>query len=282
MSALRSILQQPLVHFLLLGGLIFGAFSFLEGEEGAAQDDIIVVELEAVRQLSAGYEKTWRRKPDGSELASLIDDHIREEVLVREAQSFALDENDVVIRRRLRQKMEFLVESAVAALQPSDEELKVFFQANVEDYTMAGRIALEQVFIGTEANGAAIDTVKAALEGGADPMAVGQRSLLPPTTPLATETAIDGTFGTGFYGTLAELPEGAWVGPVRSGYGLHVVRVVKREEARIPEFEQVKEHLEHDWRKRKTSELSNKEYRRMLSRYSVTQPDPAETVDLVR
>ena len=97
-----------------------------------------------------------------------------------------------------------------------------------------------------------------------------------------TQSAIDGTFGSGFYAAVADLPEGAWAGPVRSGYGVHVVRVAKREDTRVPDFEAVRERLEHDWRKQKTAELSDKEYQRMLSRYSVTQPDPADTRDLVR
>ena len=282
MSVLRSVLQQPLVHFLLLGALIFVAFSVLEGDDGAVQEDVIVVDLETVRQLSASYENTWRRKPNDTELAGLIDDYIREEVLVREAEAFGLDENDVIIRRRLRQKMEFLVESAVAALQPSDEELEAFFKSKVEGYTRAGRIALEQVFVGAEADGAKIDAIKVALESGTDSATVGERSLLPPNTPLTTRTAIDGTFGTGFYAAVSDLPEGVWSGPVRSGYGLHLVRIIKREDARVPQFEEVRERLEHDWRKDKTAELSNKEYQRMLSRFSVKRPDPAETRDLIR
>ena len=282
MSVLRRIFQQPLVHFLALGALIFIAFELIEGDENTVRDDVIVVDLQMVKQLSARYENTWRRKPNNSELAGLIDDHIREEVLVREAEAFGFDENDAVIRRRLRKKMEFLVESAVAALQPSDEQLKAFFQINVGDYSKAERIALEQVYIGEKADGATIDAVKAALEGGEDPAGLGERSLLPPYTTLTTRSVIDGTFGNGFFAAVAEFPEATWAGPVRSGYGLHVVRIIKREKPRTPNFDEVREYLERDWRKNKTAELSNKEFQRLLSRYSVRQPSSAETVDLVR
>lgn len=282
MSTILSIFRQPLLHFLVLGGLVFAAFYYIEGTEPAPPQDDIAIDRATAERLAAGFTQAWRRKPTEMELSALIDDHIREEVLVREARDFALDQNDVVIRRRLRQKMEFLAESAVAAQQPSEQELNAFYQANAGRFSKDARLAIEQVYVGETADEETIETLLTALQAGQDFTSLGKRSLLPVTVPLAPPTAIDGTFGPGFAAVLLNQEQGVWIGPLRSGFGHHLVRITDRQDATLPPLADIRDQVIRDWRRDRADALAEQEFARMLSRYTVTRPDPADTADLVQ
>jgi len=282
MSIFLSIARQPLLHFLVLGGLVFAAYYYIDGTEPAPPMNDITIDRATAERLSAGFAKTWRRKPTQQELTALIDDFIREEVLVREAKAFALDQNDAVIRRRLRQKMEFLTESVSAARTPEQQELEAFFEANSGRFATDARLAMEQVYLGEEADKNSIDALLVSLEAGEDFTTLGQRSLLPPDVSLSPQTAIDGMFGAGFSATLLDLEPGKWLGPVRSGYGNHLVRVTAREDAAVPPLASIRDRVLREWHREKADELSDQEYTRMLDRYTVNRPGQAETADLVQ
>ena len=274
MARLSALFRQPLVHFLLIGAAIFGVFAALDDSSPSAPSlQEIVVTTEKAEQLAAQFQSVWRKPPTGQELNSLVDDFIREEVLVREATALSLDLNDVVIRRRLRQKMEFLTDSAAAALKPSDEQLRAYFDANAERYSSDARIAFDQIFVGEAPSVEKIEQVRNVLTPETDHTLVGARTLLPPSLPMSPESSVDGTFGRGFFDQLTEIEAGAWSNPVRSGYGIHIVRITERSDARILDFESVRDAVLRDWTKDKASGIAEAYYARMLERYSVSRPD---------
>ena len=273
MTRLANLFRQPLLHFLLIGAAIFAVYAVLDESPAATATGEIVVTSAKAEQLAAGFQSVWRRPPTAEELDRLVDDHIREEVLVREATALSLDRNDAVIRRRLRQKMEFLTDSAAGALKPSDDELRDHMEANAERYTSSAKIAFEQVFVGENPGGAEIDAARSALEEGTDPAGVGARTLLPASLPMSVRTVVDGTFGRGFFDAVADLETGAWRGPVRSGYGMHLVRVAQRAEGERLPFETVREAVLRDWTKAKAGEIADAHYQRMRARYVITRPD---------
>ena len=117
-----KLLREPLVHFLLLGAALFGVFALL-GDRGSARPSHIVITPGHLEHLLVSFTRTWQRPPTAPELAGLIDDAIREEVLYREAVAMGLDRDDTIVRRRLRQKLEFLTEETAEMAAPSDEEL---------------------------------------------------------------------------------------------------------------------------------------------------------------
>ena len=268
-----ELVRQPLLHFLLIGAAIFGIFSARDESPSAPALQEIVVTTEKAGQLAAQFRAIWRRPPTDDELSALIDDFIREEVLVREATALSLDRNDAVIRRRLRQKMEFLTDSAAAALKPSDDDLRAYFDANSKRYSSDARIGFDQVFIGDAPSGEEIEQALSALQGGADHMVIGARTLLPPSLPISPQPSIDGTFGPGFFNQLMKAEAGVWSGPVRSGYGVHFVRITERLTSRIPEFASVRDVVLRDWTEDKADEIAESHYARMLERYSVSRPD---------
>ena len=130
MIPVPRLLREPLLHFLLIGAAVFGAFALRDAPEAPQEAGAIVLTLPRVQELIDGFEANWRRAPTPKELDGLIDGYLAEEVLVREALALALDQGDAVIRQRLAQKMAFLIESAVQAVEPGAGELRGFFQEN--------------------------------------------------------------------------------------------------------------------------------------------------------
>ncbi len=272
-GAVCRVLRQPLLHFLLIGTAVFALFARLDDTPPATPNDRIVVGEARVAQLAEGFEAVWRRPPTEDELAGLIDDFVREEVYVREALALGLDRDDAVIRRRLRQKMEFLTASAADALVPSDADLRAFYADHEARFTTPVRVALDQVFLGEAPGESAVADVLAALDRGVAPETLGARTLLPRSLPASPETVIDGTFGRGVFEAVLELEPGTWTGPVRSAYGSHLVRVTQRTEATPLPFDAVRADVEAEWRRARAAALEQERFENLRARYEIVRPD---------
>jgi hypothetical protein len=118
MSILHRLAREPLVHFLGIGALVFALHGAGETAPTTPGETVITVAPAQVERLAAQFEAAWRRSPSRQEIAALVEDHVREEIYYREALALGVDRDDTVIRRRLRQKMEFLGEGAASALDP--------------------------------------------------------------------------------------------------------------------------------------------------------------------
>lgn len=272
---LIQLLRQPLVHFLLIGVVIFGFFAAVDETPSVSSVREIVVTKDMVEQLAARFKSVHRRRPTSQELSGLVDNLIKEEVLVREATALSLDRNDTVIRRRLRQKMEFLTSSAVAALKPTDDQLRAYFKANAKQYTAPARIAFEQVYLGEAPAKDVIDQARSALKSGnyTPPDGVKKLLLLPASVPLSSQMAVDKVFGREFFKRLGDIDVGNWSKPVQSGYGIHLVRISKRVPASVIPFDAVRGGVQRDWLSAKAKEMAEGQYARMLARYQVNRPD---------
>jgi hypothetical protein len=274
---LNRAIREPIFHFLVIGALLFGVFAFLsEGEVEPTGTEVVSVSPEEAAQLVSQFRQTWRRAPNEDELESLIQAYVREEVLVREALSLSMDVDDPVIRRRLAQKMEFLVTSSAAALVPSDEELQAQYDANRDAYSTGMQMAFEQVYLGASPTpGEVADTI-AALTGGNVPETLGQRTLLPAKMDVTGRQAIENTFGAGFFEGLRDIALGEWGGPVQSGFGVHVVRITDRIAATQRPLDAVRGQVEADWRAAATEELTAAVFEELEARYQITTPSPEE------
>jgi len=263
------LLKDPLIHFLLIGLAVFVVFDLRNEPVAPPRATVIEITEDHVARLDAQFRGVWRRPPTPGELDGLIDAYIREEILYREAIALGLDRDDTVIRQRLSQKMEFLAEPAADIVPATDAELRAFHASNRARYRQAPRIAFEQVFLGETPPGAALRQ----LQAGASPGAVGAPSLLPPAMTAASPQVVDGTFGAGFFDAVADLPAGEWRGPVRSGYGPHLVRVGDAEAARDPPFEAVRERVAADWRAERAQTLKQELFESLKAKYEIRLPD---------
>ncbi len=272
-----SVLKEPLFHFFLLGGAIFGWFSYLNPSPSTPDDgNQIVVDMQDINRFIDQFQSTWQRPPTPEELAELQDAFLRQEVLVREARALGLDQGDSIVRNRLAQKMEFLTLSLAQASEPDDATLQAHLDENKERFLRPERVAFEQVAVGPTPETAQINEMLGALNGGADPAQFAGPSLLPAALPLSPAQKVDATMGRGFHALLNDLPVGQWVGPVASGFGYHLVRVNTREPARLPAFEDIREDVLFDWRRNLKSDLSEAQFVALKEKYDLITPTPED------
>ena len=140
-----QLLREPLLHFLVLGAVLFGLFSVVDKKEANAPTKI-VVSAARVANLADGFTRTWRRPPTERELQDLIENYIRDEVFYFEGKAAGLDNDDAVIRRRVRQKMEFIAEDMVGA-EPTEEQLAGYLASHPERFRVEDRLTFRHVFL---------------------------------------------------------------------------------------------------------------------------------------
>lgn len=273
---MKKLLREPVFHFALLGIALFAYFSVVnDGAPEVGQSDQIVITDADIRQLIEQHKSVWRRPPTPQELTALIDGSVREEILVREALALGLDQGDAAIRNRLRQKMQFLTESAAQMLEPEDQVLRDYMQANPDGFSTPAKIAFDQIYLGETAGQGDVDAALAQLAAGANPQTLGRGGLLPPSTSLVAARQVDGSFGTGFFAALETAEPGIWGGPVRSGYGIHLVRITDSQAQMLPDFEDIRDKVLFDWRRVQAEFLTKTQMAALRDQYQVIIPDQA-------
>ena len=264
----RRLAREPLVHFLVVGALIFAVW----GGGGDAADRSITVTEAQVRGLTGQWEQQWHRQPTLAEIDGLIRDLIKDEVYYREAVRMGLDTDDIIIRRRMRSKMEFLVAAQAENETPSDTALQRWLDTHRRDYATAPALSFDQIYVGSDAARAATGLVK--LEKGVDPA----RLALPLSVPLMLDNAasgdIDRQFGDGFARAVAALPPGRWAGPVTSGFGQHLVRLRKLTPGAVSPLSAVRKAVENDWREANRVARENAAYQALLDGYTIRIAKP--------
>jgi hypothetical protein len=269
---LRRLIREPLLHFLLLGLLLFLLYNLVSGQRGGADRRIVITDA-IIASIVQSYQGTWQRPPTPSELKGLIANRVREEILYREGVAMGLDRDDSVIRRRVLQKVDVLTEESLGQQAPSDAVLAAWLQKNATHYAQPAVLDFEQVLFDPARRGARlrsdVATALARLRAGADPATLGDRSLLPVRTSASPADLVARDFGEDFAAALITLPVGAWQGPVRSGYGVHLVRVTRRIAGRPATLAEVRSSVERDWESERRAQAKEDYYRRLRQDYSV-------------
>ena len=277
---MKKILCEPLLHFLLLGGAIFVVYSLVSKRTGEEPGKIVISQGQ-IASIVVGFTRTWQRPPTSEELEGLVQDRVREEVYCHEALALGLDKDDIIIRRRLRQKMEFVTDDVVAQAQPTDDELSAYLQAHPDLFRMQRQCTFSHVYLNPEKHGEnlARDTAQLLARlnqagGKADVSALGDSFLLEHTLAAAPSSEVAKQFGEKFAAKLDELAPGQWQGPVESGYGVHLVFVSERTEGRLPALAEVRDAVCREWVNARRLEANEKLYEAMLKRYVVTIERP--------
>jgi PPIC-type PPIASE domain len=282
---IRKFLHEPLVHFLALGAVVFLLFHLTVNRD-EPQDGKIVVTPGKVEQLVSGFSRTWYRPPTQRELDGLVEDYIREEVLYREALAMGLDKDDTIVRRRMRQKLEFLTEDTTAAAQPTDQDLQSWLDMHPDKFRVEPKMALSQVFFnasrrGESAFAAASKTVEQ-LNSARKSIAVtelGDTTMLPHELPLSSVGEVASVFGEEFAQQIMQLETGRWAGPVQSGYGWHLVYVSERTEERSRPLSEVREAVQREWLAARRKEIVDSTYRKLREKYMVVVEAPKPQAD---
>jgi hypothetical protein len=279
---LKTILQEPLLHFLLIGSVLF-AFVAWVGVRSGRDKAAIVVTSAQVELLAANYAKAWGRPPTQAELSGLIDDRVQEEIAVREAMATGLDRDDTIIRRRLRQKYEVMAEEQSAPAAPTDADLSAYLATHADRFTPPATVSFDQIVLdvaGTAADGErAAALARAALEQGGDPVKLGRASMLPSRVHNAPLDRVGREFGPAFADRLPRLPTNEWTGPVPSPYGVHLVRVTGYVPGVVPPLETVRIAVAREWENERRVAARTEAYRKLRERYQVmVEPSPASSI----
>jgi parvulin-like peptidyl-prolyl isomerase len=275
--------REPLLHFLLLGFALFLYYD-LGSDDAGAPPRRIHVERGQVQQLVANFERTWSRTPTAEELDAMVEGHVREEVFYREALAMGLDRDDPMVRRRLRMKLEFILED-LTPQDVSDTALEDFVRQNADDFRRQTQVSFRHVYLDPDRRPdlpADAARLLAALNDGANADELGDPTLAPRNYQRARQDEIERDFGQELAREVVALPPGAWRGPVYSPFGAHLLKIDERIEARLPPLAEIRDEVLRDYLARQRQRQKDLAYERLREGYEVTvEPLGAEAAGIL-
>jgi hypothetical protein len=269
---MKKLYKEPLFHFLVVGVMIFVLFSVVNKEESDVSENRIVITTAEIERLSDNWSKRWNRPPTETELRGLVDSYIKEEVYYREALALGLDQNDTILRRRLMQKMEFLSNDLAELNAPDESALNKYFLDNQDKYKLPAQASFTHVYFSLDKRGAkAVEDAKSVLSelNALRAPERGDSFMLQYDFTQETPFEVERLFGRVFAEELFELETNTWLGPVESGYGLHLVRISEKIDARMPELASVVDKVRTDWMFEHRQKMNKEIYERLKERYEI-------------
>jgi len=274
---IRKLLAEPMLHFLLIGLVLFGAHRWRSpGDSGGHR---IVISQGVINDLVTQHVAARGREPSAGELNHLIESYVHDEVLYREGVKLGLDRDDIVVKRRVRQKIEMIAEEDASTRAPTDADLSAYLTANKSRFVQPAMLTFEQVFLGQPTSGPGVvhaaAVTREALRSGNDPEKLGKPTLLPYRMTLTPADLVARDFGAAFAAALEKVPVGEWVGPIDSSFGAHYVRVSDRTPPVAPQLAAVRDHVVREWENERRQRARNDAYTKMRSEYQIsieTQP----------
>ena len=282
---MRRWLREPALQFLLIGTGLFLAYGWLHGRASFSRDTIVITEGR-IEQLAAGFAGLHRRPPTREELDGMVQDAVREEVLYREAMALHLDADDVIVRRHLAQKLQFVSEDTHPVPEPTQAQLRDFLAQHPQEFQAERGYSFTQVFLNPQRHGsqlqadaqrllAALRTAPddAALVKGGDPFLLDSHFERLP----AGETAR--LFGADFEKALRTIATGQWQGPVTSSLGTHLVLLRLRDEPGPPQLADIQAEVRRAWMNEQRELANARFYAELRRRYDVKVQLPAVSAE---
>jgi parvulin-like peptidyl-prolyl isomerase len=279
--AARAWLREPLLHFLLLGLVLFAVYAQFDDSQGGSQSPREIVLTEGdMRLLQGAFEAQWQRPPTPAQRERLVEDRIQEEVLYREALALGLDQGDAIVKRRLVQKMQFVTEDLADLQEPTRAELKAWFESHRDAFALPSRVSFRQLYFSPDRRGgrARMDAEAALAKLAGEPQDSRRAATL--TDPFMlrdyyagrTPEQLTREFGAGFAQAIVELEPGAWRGPVESGFGWHLVYVDSVLPGGVAAFEEVEADVRRDWLNERKAQAWSETYAALRAKYTVRLP----------
>jgi len=269
---IRKLLAEPMLHFLVIGIALFTAYRWMApGPSGGRR---IVITQGVVDDLATQHVAARGREPSTTELNHLIESYVHDEILYREGLKLGLERDDIVVKRRVRQKIEMIAEEDASTRAPTDADLVAYLTANQARFVQPAILTFDQVFIGESRSGPGVVHVVTvtgeALQKGADPEQLGKPTLLPHRMTRTPADLVARDFGASFAAALEKVPVGEWVGPIDSSFGAHYVRVSDRTPAAAPQLVAVRDHVVREWENERRQRARNDAYTKMRGEYQVS------------
>jgi len=282
--SIKRLLREPLLHFMVLGAVLFVGYAYLKPDTKAESSYEIALTLEELAQLQMLYEAQWRRSPTPEEFSAMVENKVRQEVLYREALAMGLDKNDEIVKRRMAQKMQFIAEDLAAAQEPGTEELRDWYAENSDKFSMPKRLSFRHLYFSPDSRGAQAydDAVSSLAKLDDQPVdsqladTLADRFMYQDYYADQTSISLAKEFGPQFAVAVAELTPGSWQGPIESGFGWHLVYVDSLVPGRVPAFEEIERDVKTAWLGVQKEIAWRKAYKEMRAKYAVLLPAPPE------
>jgi len=282
--SIKRLLREPLLHFMVLGAVLFVGYAYLKPDTKAESSYEIALTLEELAQLQMLYEAQWRRSPTPEEFSAMVENKVRQEVLYREALAMGLDKNDEIVKRRMAQKMQFIAEDLAAAQEPGTEELRDWYAENSDKFSMPKRLSFRHLYFSPDSRGAQAydDAVSSLAKLDDQPVdsqladTLADRFMYQDYYADQTSISLAKEFGPQFAVAVAELTPGSWQGPIESGFGWHLVHVDSLVPGRVPAFEEIERDVKTAWLGVQKEIAWRKAYKEMRAKYAVLLPAPPE------
>jgi parvulin-like peptidyl-prolyl isomerase len=280
---MRRLLREPLVHFLLIGAVLFGLYGLAQsGRPATASSKEIRLSLDEIGQLTLLYQSQRRRPPTPQELERMVENKVQQEILYREALAMGLDRDDEIVKRRMAQKMQFLAEDVAAAREPTTAELRSWFEKNSATFAQPGRVGFRHLYFSTDRRGARArdDAASALAKLAGEPEDSKLASTLADPFMFQdyyrdrTPENLGKEFGPQFALAVAKLAPGSWHGPIASGFGWHLVFVDTVIPGRVPAFEEVEPEVKVAWLAERKALAWQQTYKDLRAKYTVLLPAP--------
>ena len=272
---LKKLIKEPLLHFLLIGAALFFLF-YQVADPNVDRPDRVVVTQADVERLKDQWQRQWRRLPTEQELAGMIDSYIRETILYQEALALGLDQDDIIVRRRLGQKLEFMFKDIVEQVEPSEDELTEFLINNKDRYTEPERYSFTHIYFSRDQRGSvAEDDARRLLQqlqtqsNSVDVIEASDRFLYQYQFDDQSSNQVSRIFGQVFADNLADLEVGKWEGPVESGYGLHLVYIGERTEPNHPTLADIRDKVRWDLLAERRKDMDAAFYEELKKKYEI-------------
>ncbi len=239
---IRRILGEPMLHFLFIGIALFAVYSRMSPGSRSSGNHIVITQA-VVDDLVTQHTAARGRAPSPIELGHLLENWVREEILYREGVALGLDRDDIVVKRRVRQKLEVMAEEEAQTTPPTDAELAAYLSAHLDRFTQPAVLSFEQR---------------------------GQSVLLPHRMLQMPADLVARDFGPSFAQALERAPIGAWTGPITSSFGVHYARVSARTPPVVPRLEEVRDQVVREWENDRRQHARDESYAKMRAGYRIS------------
>jgi hypothetical protein len=269
---MKKLLKEPLFHFILIGLALFILYGWVS-DRNDSQETIYFDDYD-MNNIIASWEMQWKRLPTDDELKSLVEQNIRQEVFYQEALKMNLDHNDEIIKRRLAQKMNFLSNDLATLKEPSEDELKEYYRENQEKYMLSPIYSFYQISFRSDSRNNPQADAQQFLEKikGQVPEALkepGDRLPFPYYFESTDRYELDRQLGMEFSRALENLDTVLWSGPVRSGFGWHLIYVTEKIPARAPAYESIIKELKRDFEYENQRKINDQVYNELRRNYEI-------------
>lgn len=277
LESIKKLFREPLLHFLLVGAGIYAVYGIVAAGDSPDDDRRVVVSAGDVQALTDNWIRLWGRPPTEQELAGALRQHLKTQILYREAVAMGLDQGDLVIERRLAQKVEMLAQGLSTPAEPGEDELRAWYLKTQEQFKEPDLYTINHVFFDPDKRDAkTLEDAQVALEALNSPSTApqdfanyGDRFMLQSYYPERSEIELRKLFGAGFVDQVVKLEPGRWHGPILSGYGTHLVLVNDVAQSAQPTFESVRDRVRENWFAAKIEEQSERFLDNLIARYEI-------------